>query len=302
MTRTFLLLILSLLTVKSFGQTTIQSNEIKIHYTNGYEIFRVCATGCQTNYNDNKKYFWYTEFSKVKSTKGGSGGSLLHGNYKFYDGKGNLRQDKNYYLGLSDGTEKNWDSLGNITSTTKYNKDDIIYWKFQGKDGAWVEHIGAMFTEGWIKKSYTKYNSLIAEQTMLADFKTHTKIYYEYGDNSLKEEYTSSDMNGDFIIGKYTAYYENGKIQTEGQFYDGKYTNIKTGTWKWYKFDGTLDATEQFKANVEFWSNGEIKVAGGYVLNSETNEWLKTGEWRWYTDEGIFQSSKKYEWGVEKTE
>lgn len=301
MKKALLLLILSLFTVHSFGQTTIQTKEIKIPYTNGYEIFRVCATGCQTTFNDKKEYFWYTEFSKVKSTKGGSGGSLLHGNYKFYDENGNLRQDKNYYLGLPDGTEKNWDSLGNITETTKYNKGDIIYLKYQSESGAWVEHIGAILTEGWIKKSYTKYNSLIAEETMLANFITHIKTFYEYGDKKVKEDFYTSGKGSD-LTGKYTAYYENGKVKTQGQFYDGDHPNIAVGTWNWYKSDGTLEASTQYKANVEKWSNGENKVTGGYILDTETNTWLKIGEWRWYTEDGKFLSSKKYEWGVEKTE
>lgn len=302
MKKLFNILTFALLAFASYGQTSIQTKEVKIPYTNGYEIFRICTSGCQTNFDDKKEYFWYTEFSKIKSTKGGSGGSLLHGNYKFYDEQGNLRQDKNYYLGLPDGNEKTWDSLGNITSTTKYNKGEIVYWKFQNEDGYWVEHIGKIFTEGWVKKTYTKYNSLIAEQTMLANFKTHTRTFYEYGDNKVKEDYYSSGMGGDFMTGKYTAYYENGKVQTEGQFYDGEYTNVKVGTWNWYKSDGTLEATEQYKANIEKWSNGENKVVGGYILDTETNTWIKTGEWRWYSEDGKFQSSKKYRWGVETTE
>ena len=301
MKKLFNILTFTLLAFASDGQTSIQTKEVKIPYTNGYEIFRICISGCSVSFGDKQEYFWYTEFSKIKSTKGGSGGNLLHGNYKFYDEHGNLRQDKSYYLGLPDGSEKNWDSLGNITSQTKYNKGKIVYWKFQNDEKNWIELIGQIFQEGTIKKVYTQYNSLLSEETMLPNFKQHTKTYYEYS-GKLKEEYSTSGLGVVYMTGKYTAYYENGKIQTVGQFYDGEYNNVKVGVWNWYKSDGTLEATEQYKANIEKWSNGKNKVVGGYILDTDTNSWLKTGEWRWYTEEGKFQSSKKYKWGVETTE
>lgn len=186
-----IILSLSLLTIQSYEQSPIQTKEIKIPYTNGYEVFNICSSGCSTTFDDKKEYFWYNEFSKIKSTKGGSGGSLLHGNYKFYDENGNLRQDKYYYLGLSDGSEKTWDSLGNITSQYKYSKGDIIYMKFQNEEKYWIEFNGPMFKEGTVRKVYTQFNSLISEETMLANFKQRIKTYYEYS-GKVKEQFTTS--------------------------------------------------------------------------------------------------------------
>lgn len=290
------LLLLTFLTNISYGQTTIQTKEIKIQYINGNELFNICTTGCATTFEDNKEYFWCTEFSTIKSTKGGSGGNLLHGNYKHYDENGNLRQYKNYYLGLLDGDTKDWDSLGNITSKAKYSKGNIIYWKFQNKSKFWVETNGGIFKEGRSIKIYTQNNSLISEKILLPNFSEHTKTFYE-NSGKIKEDYTSS--GGDYLEGKYTSYFENGKIEVEGQYFDRQLTNIKVGTWKWYKSDGTIDYTQKFKANVEKWPNGEIKVLGGYIFDIENNSWVKTDEWRWYTEDGKFQSSKKYKWGVE---
>lgn len=162
------------------------------------------------------------------------GGNLLNGNYKFYDEDGNLRVDKNFLLGLEDGNDVSWDSLGNITAKTTYTKGDIIYWKFLNEENYWIEFNGPMFSEGTIRKVYTKYGTLISEEKMLADFKQHVKIYYEYPTGQLKEEYTTTGLGGDYISGKYTSYYTNGKIEVDGQFYEGKYTNIRIGTWKWY--------------------------------------------------------------------
>ena len=97
-------------------------------------------------------------------------------------------------------------------------------------------------------------------------------------------------------------YFENGKVQTIGQFYDGDFTNIKVGTWQYFNSDGTLNATEQHKVSIEKWGNGKLKIAGGYIYDADKAMWLKTGEWRPYTEDGIPQAVKKFQRGIEVTE
>lgn len=291
-------LTLTCLTLVSYGQTTIQTKEVKIRYTNGFKAFNICTSGCITAFDDNKEYFWYTEFSNIKSTKGGSGGNLLHGNYKYYDENGNLRQDLNYYLGLEDGYEKRWDSLGNIIWQEKWIKGESIYWKFQNKEKYWIEFDGKIAEEGTTRKVYTKYNSLILEETMLSNLRQHIKTFYE-NSGKINSDFTTIEHSKDNLVGKYTEYFENGIIRVDGQYYDGKYANLQVGTWRWFRSDGTLDATRIYKTEFEKWDNGEIRAAGGYIFDSKKNTWLKTGEWRWYTEEGEFQLIKKYKWGVE---
>ena len=63
------ILSLALLSTICYGQTTIQTKEVKIRYTNGNEIFKICSSSCATNFEETKEYFWYTEFSKIKSTR-----------------------------------------------------------------------------------------------------------------------------------------------------------------------------------------------------------------------------------------
>lgn len=293
-----MILSIILFTQHLYGQSSIQTKEISIPYSNGYEVFKVCSSGCSTKFDDKKEYFWYTEFSKVKSTKGGSGGSLLHGNYKFYDKNGNLREDKNYYLGLSDGIEKNWDSLGNIISQFKYNKGETIYMKFQNDKNYWIELNGPIFKEGTVRKVYSQTNILLSEETMLDDFKQRYRTYYEYS-GKLKEDFTSSALGREYLIGKYTCYFENGNIEVEGQYYDGDFLSLRVGTWKWYNSDGTLLATEEYRHTIIMWPNGKLKCVGGFVFNVQTNEWLKNGEWRWYDEDGTYRTSKTYRLGVE---
>ena len=281
---------------------TCQKEEVKIKYLDGFEVFNVCVNNPQIAYDDNREYYWYTEFSKIKSTKGGSGGQLLHGNYKFYDEKGNLLREQNYSLGLEHGEGKIWDSEGNIKQITKSDNGDYVYWKFKSEDGEyWVEHVGRIFHEGWVKKTYNNYNILLSEEKMLDDFKTHVKVYYDYN-GQLQEEFTS-DIGGTFYFGDFTAYHKNGRISIEGQFYDGNtVSNVRVGTWKWFNEDGSLNEKLQYKAEVEHWPNGVTKMVGGYIYDSSNQKWIKTGEWRWYSDDGKFLSSKEYKWGVEVPE
>jgi antitoxin component YwqK of YwqJK toxin-antitoxin module len=306
MIKKILIFVSFLLTFQSYGQTPIQTREIKIPYSDGYiELFNVCISGCQTTFDDTKEYFWYTEFSNIKSTKGGSGGSLLHGNYKLYDKNGSLLKDKNYFLGLQDGSAKTWDSTGNITELYKYSKGDMVYWKFKNDKGLWIEwnclgvKRSSFMSKGWVKKAFSENMMLLSEETFLAFDSAHVKSYFNNG--KLAQEYTSHGfMDGGIKTGKYTSYYENGKIAAEGQFYDGETdSNIQIGTWKYYNSDGTLKHTLQFKENIELWDNGNRKVVGGFVCDSVNNPWLKQGVWLWYDENGKLQTKKKYLMGDE---
>ena len=270
--RLFILIVIQVISIGAFSQTQNQTKEIKLQYLNALEVFNVCIKNPAIKYDDNKEYFWYTEFSGIKSTNGGCGGNLLNGNYKMYDEDGNLRVDKNYSLGIEDSNEIRWDSLGNIVSKTTYDKGKMIYWKFLNDEGYWIEHNGPFFEEGTIKKVYTKYGTLIQEIKNLPGFKQHVNIYYEFPSNQLKEEYTTSGLASDYMYGSYKSYYDNGKVEIEGHFYEGEYTNIKVGVWKWYNKNGSIDSEETYKAEVLYWPNGEIKVAGGYIFDNDTND------------------------------
>jgi antitoxin component YwqK of YwqJK toxin-antitoxin module len=293
-----LLLFISLLNIvnQSYGQSNIQTEEIRINYTNATEVFNVAKNNPKIEFDDKKEYFWYTDFSKIKSTKGGSGGQLLHGNYKLYDEEGNLSAEKNFKLGLKDGLFKDWDSTGNVVQTHKYSEDVVIYWKFLDEDGLWIEHDGIILQEGWTKKVFTKWGTLI-EETKKVDnyFRFHSKTYYEFSGN-IKEEFTSG---GEGLFGAYTSYYDNGKIEVQGEYCIDSPIEIRTGKWKLYESDGTLEDEVEYKAEVEKFENEEFKHAGGYIFDKDINDWVKHGEWRWYNESGEWKSSKKYEWGYE---
>lgn len=279
-----------------------QTKEIKIRYKDGIEIFTVCTSNPQIVFDDQKEYKWYNEFSKLKSTKGGSGGNLLHGNYRLYDKNGNLLAEDNYYLGLENGIEKKWDSKGKIVATYKYDKGNLIYWKVLDDDGNWDEQIGELLKKGTIRKYFSESGKLYKEMTVMPDeIYLHTIEYHENSTNK-KLEFNCSVFDRELLGGKYIAFYENGKIELEGEFSKEPLTRIQIGTWKWYNQDGELVHAEKFKEEIEKWNNGEIKLSGGYIFDDNTNNWVKTGEWKQYSEDGKLLLSEKYKLGVKITD
>ena len=302
----------------SNSNSTLQGNkEIRIKYKNGVEIFNIYLGSEQPNYKNDKEYFWYTEFSKIKSTKGGSGGNLLNGNYKFYDENGNLLIDENYSMGLKDGDRKKWDEEGELTEINKYEDGVSVYWKYHpdGDDG-WVEQIGQMLKDGWIKNSYTKYGRIVAKQETFFDeldkikkLKTKTTLYFSNSENQIKEVFTTPMMFKNSLIGKYKKYYENGQIEVSGEFFDSfkngienYFGNIRIGDWKWYKENGDLDGQEKYKAELEYWDNGNIRFVYGMIYDN--NEWIKHGFQYSFSEDGKGIAEKsEYTWGeLKKTD
>ena len=300
---------------KNSSSVSQGNKEIRINYKNGVEIFNIYLGSEQPNYKEDKEYYWYTEFSKIKSTKGGSGGNLLNGNYKFFDENGNLLINENYSMGLKNGDSKRWDEKGELSEINKYEDGVSIYWKYHpdGDDG-WVEQIGQMLKAGWTKNSYDKYNNLIASQKTFIDEKstikkekTKTSIYFRNSDQK-KEEYTTLMMFNNSYIGEYVQYFENGNKKVYGKLFDpyengiDKYIgNIRDGEWKWYKENGELDSTEKYKAVVEYWDNGNLKYIYGQYFDEVENKWLKHGRFYSYNEDGKgIGEITEYEWGEVK--
>lgn len=290
--RTITLFILLILAFHLSKSQTFQTEVIKLKYSNALEVFSVCKDNPAIIFDDNKQYFWYNEFSKIKSTKGSCGGQLLDGNYKFFDEGGNLRNEQNYSLGLLNGNETNWDSLGNINSKNIYDKGTKVYTKFRSDD-SWIEWNGMIFSKGSVKKEYTSNNLLISETTILSDLKMHIKTYFEFS-GKLKSEYTFLPGDESYMYGKYTSYFENGGFEIKGQYLEELFTKIRVGEWIWYKKDGSIDSKETYKAEIEKWPNGKNRVIGGYIYDDQNKNWVKTGEWKWFNENGMSLNNQTY--------
>ncbi len=299
--------ILFLLIFNSLLSQNCLTQEVKIDYSNGLEVFNICKDNPKISYDNNLRYYWYTKYSKIKTTKGGSGGNLLSGEYKFFDENGNLKSSEQYQNGLLNGENKKWDKDGNLLEIERYKKGKSEYWKHrEDAESFWVEHIGQMLTDGWIKNSYDKYNQRYANEITKGDNSNpqslRTTVTRYYKANGTKEEVYTTRVGVKSLVGKYQKFHNNGKIETEGNFYSGAIYagNVKDGTWKWYTENGDLEWTEEYKVQIDYWSNGNAKKLGSLYFDTTDNKWLKSGSWHYYDEDGVFQDRKEFELGIEK--
>lgn len=310
----FLLVLFNILNFTNLhSQSTNKNIQIKIKSNNGVEVFNILKENKEIIFDVKKNYYWYTEFSKIKSTKGGTGGNLLNGSYNFYDLKGNLIIIENYSYGLKHGESKIWNSNGELMEIFKYDKGDLIYWKFHPKDDeGWIEHIGEILKPGWIKNTYDKFDNLVRSENFFIDIndkikkeKIKTTVYYQ-NSKQKEKEFTTFLLADDLLIGDYKIFHENGKVQVSGKLFDpyevgiNKYVgNLKDGEWKWYDNNGNLEYTEKYKVQVVYWDNGNIKFIYSLFFDDSKNVWLKHGRFYRYDSDGFPSSDVLiYKWGV----
>lgn len=295
MKKSAILIFTCFFTLSSFSQECEQA-DVMIKKDNGYELFKVCKVNPALTFDAKKDYHWYYsgEVPEIRVTKGGCDGNLLNGSYQYYDSEGKLRANKNFSFGLQVGKAERWDSLGNLAEKAVYDNGLAVYYLFLNDYDQWIEFNGPVFFEGTITKIYTFDGILMMEETMLANSRQHVKAYYEQPANQVSEEFTSYAFDDGLMSGDYRSYFENGNIKVEGRFYDCDFASIKTGVWKWYNNDGTVASAETHKAEVSFWPDGKPKVAGGFILNTETDEWIKTGVWKWFDEQGNISDQKTY--------
>ncbi len=291
------IVLLSLTSTILFGQK-IQTQEIKITYSNGVIVFDVCVTNPLIEFDKKNEYYWYSEVSgslEIKSTEGGCGGNLLNGKERFFDKKGNLLFERSYNLGLLDGESKYWDSTGRLQKMYKHVNGGLVYRK-EKVHGGWFEDIGLPLSEGYTRRNYDEINNLTKE-SIYKKGNFFTKDYYKFR-KSIQYQYTTPFWCDTCYRGKYISFYENGNKKVEGQYSDSL-TNIKVGVWKWFKENGISDGQETYKEEIQRWANGEWKVTGGYYYDTESKKWLKIGKWDYCDENGNLLYSKVVNFDIE---
>ena len=177
-------------------------------------------------------------------------------------------------------------------------------------EGGYVEHIGEMLKDGWIKNSYDEQNRLESKQETYTDsndkikvLKTKTTMYNTIT-GKIKYIKNTHPIFEDEYIGEYKSYYDNGNLKIEGDYYDFfkngfkvYFGGIRIGTWKWYLENGEADGEENYKVNIEYWENGTLKVIYGLYLDT-TNTWIKHGAYYEFNkNESVPKVMKKYKYG-----
>lgn len=163
----------------------------------------------------------------------------------------------------------------------------IVKYKFEN---GYSEIIGEIGKDGWIKNSYNIENLLVSKQETFIDkndkvkeLKTKTTLYYP-SNGSIKRIYYTPQIPFTQNIGEYKEYHENGNLELDGQFYDFfkngykvYFGDIKIGSWKWYSENNELESQEEYKAQIEYWEDGTLKVIYGLFFYSVENIWIKHG-------------------------
>jgi antitoxin component YwqK of YwqJK toxin-antitoxin module len=293
-----LILFLLMSSALVFAQQTplkINTTSKTINYEDGIAKFYICNLNQAVSFKEELEYTWYNEFSLINSSKGGAGGNLLHGKRQFFDLRGNLINETNYYLGLKDGDEKIWDEKGTLKTIHKYDKGKLIYAKFKSNNSDdIIELNGSLLELGSTKKVFTTWGELIMMQEVIKGLKFKTISYYTSG--KIKQKYTIAIGSQDWFDGEYVEFYENGQMKIKGMFEE----NLKTGDWFWYKEDGSIELNEKHRIHREYNLNKKLTIEGGEFFESENQIWVKNGRWVWYKENGKdWDILKEYEKGNE---
>lgn len=266
----------------SFGQKVIT-------YTNGQEVFGLCQACTNIIYNDNHTYYWYTAFSGIQKTKGGSGGTLLDGVYNFYNEKGKLLIKENYKAGIKDGDNIYWDEDGNIIEKRHYTDGVLDYTKFRNDEDNIIEWTGEMFSKGSIKNVYTLNGMLIQTATVIDSLYSHWKTFYENG-GQLESEFTAVQIGkGGYYKDSYGEWYQNGIPRVIGHYT----RNFKDGDWVYFEKDGTKTMFK-FRIYQKQNSNGKLKMEGSQYFDDYSKQWIRDGKWIFYKENGEDWEMVKY--------
>lgn len=268
-------------------------------------------------------------------------------NGKPFDGivVGNLAigslMETNYVNGKPDGLRRDFYSNGNIM-LEEYIKSTVGWWNRGGPKypefniGMKKEYsingelilLEEYFPDGKLKNS-TKYiysDSFVdfttGKRTPLPISKTtyisngiyEIKVRHESNGN-FKEIYkintsVKNNYGGSSKFGIYKTFFDNGKIQQEGNitlnYTKSIYNNdLLIGVWKFYYKNGHLESTGLYSINKwtntshkdkewkYFYENGVLKEKGNYKAEEIDND-FKVGKWQEFYENGKLKNSSNY--------
>ena len=115
------------------------------------------------------------------------------------------------------------------------------------------------------------------------------KVEERFPSGNIRERYTL--LEGKFD-GKYTAYYENGKLRGEG-FYK---KNIMVGEWRYYYSNGNLQSIQRFEDNkltyIDAWDVNSFQVikngTGTMLMYSESGKKMSSITYKNYKPDGTW--------------
>lgn len=128
------------------AQQQVKTKIFKQVLSDGYALYSVALGMKPTSIDPEKYYYWYSEDSGQKETKGSYSGFILHGTSQVFNSMGNLIEESNYNLGLKDGRLISWNDENEYNMILNY-KNGVCYkgkfispeYPFVGSKDSYVE-------------------------------------------------------------------------------------------------------------------------------------------------------------------
>ncbi len=192
-----------------------------------------------------------------------------HGNYKKYDERGTLIEDKNFSNGQLNGTSKTYynaflaqvydnpkDWYGKIAEILNYSKGELNgnaeeYHYLYGKQQLKYQRV---YSNGAMTKNTEYHNN--GNKKISVQLNGVCNEWHENGQKSAEYNYKNGEADG-----QYTAWHENGNVAGKGIFKNGN----KFGKWTEYYPDGKVftenDHNDEFISTKksEYFPSGGIK-------------------------------------------
>ena len=199
------------------------------------------------------------------------------GDWRIWYEKGGLEWERHYSEGRLNGEERQWFDNGVLSTVTPFvngYRDGIKTWYYA--DG---RISGQNRYNAGAHRSYHKYSHAGYDQA-----------HIEWGES-----------NGGFK----SVYYEDGKLQAEGDVISGEEKAENTGKWKYHLKDGTTWFEAEFNKDNVVSPDGLAcqEIGGNYRIDAENREvgcsvcavnrkhpsdviHIREGEWSWYRETG----------------
>lgn len=278
----------------------------------------------QKRNNENTGYYKGKPFTGIVIGDGGAFGSALETNY--INGKPDGLRIEYYTNGMI--KQEEYIKQKGVYATSGWSEFNVGIKKKYSINGDKVL-IEEYFPDGKLKYSQdfsfghsfedlkTGKRSLIPNRTItyLSNGIYEIKEFHESTGN-LERIYkinrlVKSNLSPSSTFGIYKTYYENGKIQQEGNLTlnyikgDNFKNDLLVGVWKFYYDNGQLESTGLYSINKwtntshkdkewkYFYKNGILKEKGNYKAEEISND-FKVGKWQEFYENGKLKTINNY--------
>ncbi len=230
------------------------------------------------------------------------------GLWKWFFENGNLKQEGHFKNGLKNGIFKTFDVNGNLITIEKFS-DGVK--QESAEEVAKLELRKDYYPSGKVKVEATYRNGI--PEGVRREFDEAGNVTQAFTFSKGKMTARGIVDNAGLKQGEWKEFYPDGKLKSEGAFYEGKKSgkwlfyypqgsleqegnyNSKgepEGEWIWYYTDGDLLRREEYHNGerdgdlVEYDRNNRILARGEYINNKEEGPWVVQNGYQ--REEGTF--------------